>query len=238
MTPENFLPSPEDELRSFEIFSPTQNNFETLPVEKLHELWRENHEKLKKILHDSNPPYFGLHGTSQENFQQIKARGSYSVEIATFYEKEYESEQFLYKLYQAALYVSMYANRKQPGRIMVFDLEKDGKNMTNPWERLKGGIIFSAQLLCDTDEEKKHLSDLQQKSKEDPYHNDLLFRSDLGLRDEGFNKRFSGSIDFSDGQLSKYVSNLEDIARIILRNRFLSQEIIAQTLKLIIKKRS
>jgi hypothetical protein len=242
MTPEKLQPNFEEEQPSFEIFSPTQEDFETLPIERLHALWEENHKKLKRMLETESPPYFGLHGTSQKNFRQIETGGSCFVEIATFYEKEYESEQFLYKLYQAALYVSAYANKKdQPGRIMVFNLEKKGRNITNKWERLASGNSFETELFCDSDEESKHFSDLRKEAKENPLQNDLLFRSDLSLQGEDFSERFYGSIDFSDDKLIKYVSNPKDLAhivnlaRIILKSRFLSQEIIAQTLKLIIK---
>jgi len=238
MTPEKLQPNLEEEPLSFEIHSPTQEDFETLHIEKLHALWKENHERLKMMLKIESPPYFGLHGTSQQNFQQIETEGSRYIEIATFYEKEYESEQFLYKLYHAALYVSMYANREQPGVVMVFNLEKNGKNISFPWEHLLPGNTMPNTLFYDSDEEKKHFSDLNQKLKGDPYQTDLLFRSDLSLQHENFNERFSGSINFSDDKLRKYVSNLEGYERIILRNRFLAQEIVSQILELLAKKRN
>lgn len=233
MTPEKLQPNLEKKSYSLEIFSPTQKDFEILSIEKLHELWQENHEKLKKILYDSNPPYFGLHGTNQENFKQMETMKECFVEIATFYEKEYKSEQFLYKLYHAALYVSNYANRKQPGRIMVFDLENNGKNMTLPWERLYPGNSLPMTLDLDSGEEEKHFSKLEKAPKENDNDCGLLFRSTLSLGDQKFKESFIGTIDFSDDKLKKYVSKPHDFVRLILSNRFLSQEIISRTLNLL-----
>lgn len=219
-------------IKSFEIISPSQEDFEQSSIEKLRELWRENHEKLKKLLCDSHPPYFGLHGTNQQAFHQIEASHRCSVEIATFYKKEYEFEQFIYRLYHSALYVSIYANRKHPGRILVFDLEKSGKNITNPWENLKPGNSLPTLLTGDSKKERQCFSTLNKSPEE------LLWRSDLSLMGENFDERFVGSIDFGSNELSQYISELKEMWRFLIRNRFMSQEIIVQTLQLLTKKKS
>lgn len=230
-------PHPEKKPLSFEIFSPTQEEFETLSIEKLQALWRANHETLKILLRESHPPYFGWHGTNQRNFQNIKATRRCFVEIATFYEKEYDSEQFLYKLYHAALYVSCYANREQPGRIMVFHLEKDGRNTTIPWEQLKPGNSLPMILTCDSEEEQNHFSALG-KAPDSSFGTDLLFRSEAPLQNQSFNEAFIDSINLNDDALQQYIperyaSDVQNYWRIIMRNRFLSQEIIVRTLKLL-----
>ena len=203
-------------IKSSEILSPSQNDFEQLSFEKLHEAWRENHKKLKRELHEAPPPYFGLHGTSEEAFQNIIKSSKVGLNIATFYEKEYESEQFIYKLYASALYVSSYAI----GRIVVFDLEKGGKNMTHPWEKLKPGNSMHNLFDEDSEDEKQHLSALDKPGG-------LLWRSDLFLKEKDFSERFAGSIDLNSDELRKYLSKLHDPWRYIMRNRFLAQEIIA-----------
>ncbi|MCX6745622.1 MAG: hypothetical protein NTX00_01225 [Candidatus Parcubacteria bacterium] len=217
-------------IKSSEILSPSQKNFEQLSFEKLHEAWRENHKKLKQELHEAPPPYFGLHGTSEEAFQNIIKSSKVGLNIATFYEKEYESEQFIYKIYASALYVSSYAIiSKSPGRIVVFNLEKDGKNITHPWEKLKPGNSMHYLFDEDSEEEEQHLSALDKPGG-------LLWRSDLFLGGKDFSERFAGSIDLNSDELRKYLSKLNDPWRDIMRNRFLAQEIITRALHLLAEK--
>ncbi len=40
----------EEHESSSDLYVPTQEDFEQLSIEELHEFWRENHEKLKKLL--------------------------------------------------------------------------------------------------------------------------------------------------------------------------------------------
>jgi hypothetical protein len=226
-------PNPEKEPSPFDISLPSSEDLETMPIEKLHAIWRENHEKIKEMLRNCNSPYFGLHGTSQENFKKIETSHKGDVEMATFYEKEYSSEQFLYKLYHAALYVSAYATKEQPGRIIVFNLEEDDKNMTLPWERLKSGNSLHFGLDCDSAKEKERLAALQEPSKENPRSQDLLYRTDFIFQDKRFDERFMGSIDFNTDEFKQLFLKLEDFGRRIIRYRFLAQKIVAETLRIV-----
>lgn len=89
-------------------------------------------------------------------------------------------------------------------------------------------------LTLDSNEEKKRFSALKKEEE-------LLWRSTVSLKDESFSERFAGSIDFGSEKLKHYKSKIEGeeterLARLIIRERFLSQEIILQALQLIEKK--
>lgn len=212
--------------KNLKIFSPTKEDLEQSSIEDLHELWRANHVKLRKGYYELQPPFFGLHGTSQEAYRKIKASGGGHFEMATFYEKEYESEQFFYKLYDAAIYVSTYTNKKlSPGRILVFNLERNGENITFPWENLFSGSSMRTAMTCDSDEEASNFSYLIEREN-------LLWRSDISLRAENFNERFADSIDLNNNVLRKYSSQMQEPWRHIIRRRFLAQEVIERSLKL------
>ncbi|MBI2356024.1 MAG: hypothetical protein HYV13_02365 [Candidatus Doudnabacteria bacterium] len=152
--------------------------------------------------------------------------------MATFYKKN-RSERFLYQLYVAGLYPVPYAmgqaayREQSPGGIIVFNLnDKEGKNFTFEWEHLRPASFPG--LTYDTAKEGRFIESLGRREG-------LLYRTKQDIK-ESFAERFKGYIDMND--LSKYhqeisKEDLTGLVRVIIRRRFLAQEIIARALELL-----
>lgn len=204
--------------------------------------WRSNHKKLLKIVKEGKFPFFGLHGTPSMNMAQILESHKCGIEMATFYKKNKE-EDFLYKLYYACIYVSNYAFERgvhhkpildrSPGGILVFNLENEDKNITNSWENLAYGSTMSTSLTIDSSEESKNF--LAMKHLEN-----LPFRTDYEFNEDKFDRCFKGVVRISD--LEKYfkpssISDSSKIARLVIKDRFLAQEILARVLELLMNQK-
>ena len=217
----------------FQLALPDQASFETTPPEELHAMWRKNHAKLRDLLQKINPPFFGLHGTSQNAAEAIEASQGGHFEIATFYDKAYDQDQFLYQLYAAAMYTVSYAKMdsktntrpEKPGKLFVFNVERKEKNKELRWERLKSGSDMSLSLSFDTDGEREQFENLREEDN-------LLWRSDMYLSPDNFAEYSVGTIDLASDELLPYSARGGDMAHIVFRQRLLAQQTVAQTLRL------
>lgn len=217
---------------SYEEFN--NSDFESF-IQKAILQWRENHKRLLRVVKSGKFPFFGMHGTSGSNLSQILKDQRGNFEMATFYEKD-KTEEFLYGLYHASFYTSSYAHDsrsqgkpgRDPGGILVFNLEKEGKNMTWEWERLFPGALITS-LSFDKKDEGKAFESLREREN-------LLCRTEDTFSPEVFSHCFKGVIKMSD--LEKYFTPLTTqdtttIARTVIRIRLLSQEILARAFELL-----
>lgn len=208
--------------------------------------WRRNHKKLLSVVKSGHVPFFGLHGTNLTALEQIENETMTGGNIVTFYKKpdKEESENFLYKLYQAALVASNYMRSQDDhhalekyGGVIVLNLEEDGENITgySGYENLtmrQHPISFS----FDSESEQEFYRLLNQ-GKDDNSEDHSLSRSGWGTADKDkFAQRFRGTIRAKD--LKKYstplaVQDPSSITRNEIRRRFLAQEILARSFELL-----
>lgn len=150
------------------------------------------------------------------------------LEIATFYEKEYDTDHFLYQLYDAALYTSTYARIRDKtalGRILLFNLETDNRNVADSYEHLLLGTSMYLPLALDSKNEVEQMNRLRNTDN-------LLWRSGVYVNDNDFADRFVGSVDLSSDDLLQYTQEQSEMWREIIKNRFLAQDILARSLAL------
>lgn len=199
--------------------------------------WRRNHQKLLKIVKSGLIPFFGIHGTNQAALEGIKQTGTkLAGDVMTFYSKD-KSEKFLYQLYEGILYAVSYtidteSEKYDPetlGGIMVFNLEKNGDNITHEFEHL--GAAHPMSFTFDSKTEQDFYAWLGETEDHS------LSRSSWGTHDKDeYNKRYKGTIYTKD--LAKYFTrltsrDLSGMTRNELRRRFLAQEILARSLELL-----
>ncbi len=220
----------------FNIYIPSREDLEKKDFKFLHEKLTENHKKILPKIIEGGYPFFALHGTNSENIKPLlQSKSINRLELATFYQKE-KNEFFLYKLYDMARYVTSYAkmNRKDRskidsmGSILVFDVEKDGKNLTHEWEHLLPGSNISTKLENDSLTEKKYRESLDNK-------NNLLYRTDhyFDIQKELFNQSLK-IIELEKFQqlVERFKRGSQDMGYKILQERFRDQEIVSQILKI------
>lgn len=212
----------------------TQEELTNLPLEKIHALWRSNNAALLNVLKKKHVPYFGLHGTSQEKHNQILAQKICYLEIATFHNRP-DPELFLADLYAMSSYPVFYAFEKHkeetPGGIMIINTQKDGENMADRWESLKGTRGGWRLGLClDNNKEAvlvKNVGDHNIRSNSYPS------RSEIDLYPDTFDAHYCGTYDYESAR--KYLEEVPDdaskMARIILSTRLMSQDILVNSLQ-------
>jgi len=225
------------------FYNPDYASFDSGNLEELIVQWRANHQELLSHVESGALPFFGLHGTPRiddtHGLEGLLHSRSGNLEMATFYEKDL-SEKFLYQLYNAALYASTYAKERnsQPGTlggILVFDLEQDGKNITDKWEHLKGGTGVESSLLSDSESEAEYFKSMRKEEN-------LLYRTDYPFSQDEFNERFRGFVDLE--KFEDYMRpitlkpEMVELARTIIRLRFFAQQILKQVFEMVQKKNS
>jgi hypothetical protein len=220
---------------NFEIALPTKEQLETESMEKLHDVWRENHQKIFKKLQEVNPRYFGWHGTNKEAIDKILLQKNSYLEITAFQEKEYENESFLYQLYAAAAYVRQYASKRSvdsTGKIIVLNLESaNGQQIACTSDHLKPpSVLGSIELTFQSNLENEEFAKL-----DDAEH--LLYHTAIALDLDNSKKDVVGVIDLEREYFKKTIGKLDlpdsrDGARYYLQERFLAQGILFQTLEL------
>lgn len=220
---------------SLDIYVPSQEDLETKEFAFLHKKYVENHKKLLPRVLKEDYPFFGLHGTSDKNVELLsKDTDRNRLELATFYEKE-RNEFFLYKLYAMASYVVVHATKsrhnkgdsKSKGTILVFNIEKNAKNSTHPWEHLLSSnddFVFK----IDSPTENRYRKAMVEEDN-------MLYRT---------GEHFDVSKELSEGRLKiiklediqqlikPFERGSKDIAYIVLQRRFRDQEIIKRILDL------
>ena len=210
-----------------EITRPTEKDFRSRNLKEIVGAWRSNHSKLKKFIQNNQVPFFGLHGTTQENFDKImQVRGGH-FNIATFYDRP-RTEINLYQLYNMASYCSGYGPFIG-GPIMVFNLEIEGKNISNPWENLYSGgssLIFN----FDTPKERKMFEETHSLKIDNHY-----WRTDMYIGQENFSRFYRGEISLKSMQryLAKIDSNIDFMWRKGMQLRIMTQDILAQSFKML-----
>jgi hypothetical protein len=219
-----------------EIDIPSREDLQTKEYKFLYDKLVENHKKILPKIIEGKYPFFALHGTCHDNMESLlKAKGTFRLELATFYEKE-KDEFFLYKLYDMARYVSSYAkmNKKDrtkvdlKGGILVFNVEKEGKNFTHKWEHLLPGSTINIPLGSDSPVEKKYREALERKDN-------LLFRTDayLDIQKELISKSLHViKLDGFEQLVEKFERGSNDLGYKILQERFRDQEIVKQIMNI------
>ncbi|MFC1740927.1 hypothetical protein ACFL3V_00120 [Nanoarchaeota archaeon] len=205
-----------------DIKLPSKEEICTMPYERFVATSKDNIEVLLEYHLSEEVPYFGLHGTPRRNLRSILEQKQGYLNIGTFYDKE-KSRKRLFQLLAMCELVTRYSCKPgdSPGGVMVFDLERDGRNITDRWENLHVSLFGLASDYKGDQEIIKGIND----------NRDTLWRSDLRLNRNIFDKHFVGTVSFeSEGQ--KYFSELdyppmEGIGRNELKNRIKSQEILA-----------
>lgn len=144
---------PVEVLKNFVIKIPPLQELTEMTVPQLYAVWIENHRRFIDVLERIGPahiPFFGTHGTYGGRMEGIQARPNLKrIRLATFYERLENTERALEVLYSIARHAAYAAfHKKGPSAIMVFNLEKDGKNIAMPWDLGKGyqklaGSFFS-----------------------------------------------------------------------------------------------
>jgi hypothetical protein len=219
------------------FYNPDYASFDSGNLEELVEKWRANHQELLSHIESGTIPFFGLHGTPRvdatHGLEGLLESRQGNLEMATFYEKDL-SEKFLYQLYNAAIYTSVYAKARnsQPGSlggILIFDLEQDGKNITDEWEHLKPSAGTST-LVTDSQSESEYFESMGENEN-------LLYRTDQLFSQELFDECFRGFVDL--GKLEQYMKSIppkpdmEELARSILQLRFFAQQIVKQAFSMV-----
>jgi hypothetical protein len=130
------------------------------------------------------------------------------------------------------MYTSTYAGYKRggsPGGILVFDLDKDGKNLASEMEHLKSGVGTDT-LLADSQSESEYFKSMRQEEN-------LLYRADYLFSQDVFDERFRGFVDLA--KLEEYLRpispkpDMAELARNIIRYRFFAQQIVKQVFSMV-----
>jgi hypothetical protein len=221
-----------------------EKDFSQLTPEELVGTWRENHQTFLRYLKETPIPYFGIHGTSEENLNNILKSKNGSLNLVTFYDKT-RSEKRLFQLYHGCLYASSYAfnttrSRDSPGGILVFNLNGLGdKNVTHKWEKLLPGGSFG-ELDFDTKRESRYFKIVDDEENLlwracHPFSDRLEDDKDMKTK-FGFSEHFRGIIGYDE--FKRYISKLEFgyfewYARGYLRTRHHAQHVLKRALELV-----
>lgn len=166
------------------LYFPSLEEFEGTELQKLHSIWRQNNLSFLALIREQKIPYFGLHGTPGSSLKKIQESKKGVINVATFFSKK-EPIQFLSDLYVICGYVPAYAFRipraeKDPGGILILDLDKNDKNFTVPWEPLygtAGGLIIPlVKGVYTFDRAEKYISKLKSTTPETMARNILKER--------------------------------------------------------------
>jgi hypothetical protein len=176
------------------------------------------------LLKENNTPYFGLHGTYDVWFNSMISDKCARMDVMTVYEKNYGSEESMVRLYSGAYHVLGDDARRTPERIMIFNVEKDGKNMADKLERLPRGHFNP--IGDDTAKERMIYTDPKNAAS----------RSFVILQDRDFDDRYAGAIDVGGNDLITSRFDSRSIEKIVMKNRFISQQILAQAVLMLGKK--
>jgi hypothetical protein len=114
--------------------------------------------------------------------------------------------------------------RGKNGGILVFDLEEDGKNITNHFEKLKPGSSLMIELGYDNPCEGSLFELLGEEDN-------LLARSQVRLKRESFDYFIRGIIRCSD--VSYCEIDIGCIGNNIIKYLFISQDILSRTLDIL-----
>ena len=219
-----------------ELSFPSSKELEEMESQNLHAIWRKNHESFLQFLKDkgNDVPYFGLHGTSKTSLEEIKKTKSVLLEVASFFQRP-KPENFIADLYALCGYPAAYAFRldrvkKDPGGIMIFKLEDNGKNIASELEPLKGTApALGIMLNFDNPKEQELVSAMglhDKRGSATPFP----ARAELIINPQNFDHLFKGA--YLHSQAEKYLdfTNL-DMSKVILARRFLAQDILNTALK-------
>jgi hypothetical protein len=189
----------------------SRREFERMPADDLIAVYRRNLEALLAYHMSTDVPYFGLHGTTKEGLEHIRANGGEFLNVTTFYDKE-RSKRRLFQLMSMCHYASAYTrkDRCRTGGILVFDMEKDGRNISYEWEHLKGGLWCLRGLGIHSEDEEEVIRGFLS----DENH---LCRSTIELYGDNFKTRHKGTIPFEGKREEQYSSGLKTIDDFLLR---------------------
>jgi len=211
-----------------------KEDFEQRSFDEVRKIWEDNHDTLLNYVKSTEIPYFGLHGTSEENLKVIlESKGGY-FNVGTFYDKK-RTEKRLIQLYHMCRYVASYtiSGKSSAGGILVFNVDLNGKNITSPWEHLFPGSFYSA-IKGDSKNQARCFESLSETEN-------LLWRASHPFKESSnlsvynFSERYKGLISMDSEKLKESLTGLgfSSIPMSILRDRIMAQNVLAQSLKLL-----
>ena len=227
--------SPEKEKLHFAF--PDAMEFQELSFGELHKKWSANDQKFREIIRDRHIPFFGVHGAPKRAINGLCQSENGSIEIATFYHRPDDVSEYLANLYAMCGYSINYAfNRgeakKDPGGLLILNLEKNEKNITFPWEHLLGtnGALEFTLPNDNTAELEviKFITEWQKRKETWPQ------RTGLQLQPENFKSIVKGVYGYKDAKPYLDARNTDvqnDYGKMILGTRLLTQDILRVCLK-------
>ncbi len=228
------------------LYLPTTKGLRFSGIDSLHRAYLQNLNVLLDYHMSVDVPFFALHRTYKKGLEGLLAQKRGNVNVATFYDKP-RSRERLFQLLVMCTYVAGYTVKRDdpfPGGVMVFDVEKNGENLTDSWEHLAPAFDGATiHLEGDSPEYMGILESIRIKGGMQ------LHRSDISLvpqrEAEGlildFGKRYAGVIRLVEDR-KDYVSPFDNkdfsvFARAVLRGRFAAQKVLAETYDLLAVKK-
>ncbi len=214
--------------------------FLSIPINDLTEYRWSTHNNLIQLLENTSIPYFWLHATSRKWFKSIMQQETWNLNLATYGERR-KGKDLLYSLYNTTYYLNNFTRPKDNSisrvvknawNIMIFDLEKDGKNISSARENLNGSTLADRHLI--TDEQYQERIGVKKRQRTGVH---FVKDKDTSIFSyPNFKERFIWSIDMGKDRFHNEIPTITTAHWVynLIKERLKAQDISKQVIELIL----